>query len=177
MRRYDPTNSKCSVYTRRTGLLGAIGHDLEIRVGEYQIEVDEAGLQAHASFKTGSLRVASAVEGREPRPGKLSAADKQQIDQHIADDVLESARYPSIEFHATRIEPRGDGYRVQGRLLLHGHERDIELTIKRNSATLTTEITLRQPDFGIEPFRAFGGALRVRPEVLVYIELPLPTES
>jgi hypothetical protein len=177
MTRYDPTNSTCRVYTRRTGLLGAVGHDLEIRVGQYSVEVDEAGLQAHATFSAGSLRVASAVEGREARPGKLSAKDEQQIDQHIARDVLEADKYPSIEFRSTQIEPRADGYHVQGRLLLHGQDRSIELSVQRRGAMLVAEVALRQPDFRIEPFRAFGGALRVRPEVLVCIELPFRPDA
>jgi hypothetical protein len=172
MTRYDPTNSSCRVYTRRMGLLGAIGHDLEIRVTDYSIEVDQAGLQAHATFSARSLHVAWAVEGQQPRPGKLSTKDTQQIDQHIAQDVLEASKYPNIEFHSTRIEPHADGYRVQGRLLLHGQERSIELSVQRRDSRLVAEVTVRQPDFGIAPFRAFGGALRVRPEVLACFELP-----
>jgi hypothetical protein len=176
MTRYDPTNSRCRVYTRRTGLLGAVGHDLEIHLAEYRIEVAEAELQVYAMFSAGSLRVVGAVDGREPRPGKLSAKDQQQIDQHIAQDVLESTKYPSIEFHSTRVEPNANGYRVQGRLRLHGQERSIELAVQRRDAALVAEVMLRQPDFGIQPFRAFGGALRVRPDVLVCIELPVGPE-
>jgi hypothetical protein len=176
MIRYDATNSCCRVYARRTGLLRAVGHDLEIRVDDFQIEVDEAGLQVHAQLAAGSLHVVDAVEGRELRPGRLSTPDKVQIDRHIAQDVLEATQHPQIRFDSTRVEPRADGYHVQGRLLLRGHERGIELAVRRRAGKLSAEVALQQPDFGIRPFRALGGTLRVHPEVLVCIELgPIAT--
>jgi len=64
------------------------------------------------------------------------------------------------------------GYRVEGRLTLHGTERGITLLARRRGERLEAEVSLHQPDFGIRPFKAFGGALKVRPDVVVRVSLP-----
>jgi hypothetical protein len=48
---------------------------------------------------------------------------------------------------------------------------------RRSGARLSGEVVIHQPDFGIEPYRALGGALRVRPDVSVEFDLPDPTPA
>lgn len=172
--RFDASDSQCRVFVRRAGLLSAVGHDLELRASELVLDVDVAALRVHARFVARALEVVDAVEGRERRPGKLSPKDKAQINENLANDVLEVTRYPAIEFESTRIEPAPDGYRVHGRLSLHGQTRELTFMVKRNGARLSGEVGIHQPDFGIAPYRALGGALRIRPDVSVAFELPDP---
>jgi hypothetical protein len=173
---YDASNSRCRIYVRRAGLLGAVGHDLELQAADYRIDVDEAAPQVRAEFSASSLRVVEAVEGRELRPGRLSPADKTQIERNIADAVLEAVKYPKITFRTASVASIEDGYHLRGQLSLHGRERVIEMVVRRReNAGFETEVSLLQPDFGIQPFRALAGALRVRPEVLVCVELPAPS--
>lgn len=132
-------------------------------------------MHVRAEFSASSLRVIEAVEGRQLRPGRLSSADKAQIERNIAEQVLEAARYPKIAFRTANITPGAGGYRMSGTLSLHGHERAIEVVAQRRpNAGFESDVVLQQPDFGIRPFRALAGTLRVRPELLVCIELPPP---
>jgi polyisoprenoid-binding protein YceI len=171
---FDASHSECRVFVRRAGLLSAVGHDLELRATELAIDVDAAALRVRVRVAARALEVVDAVEGRERRPGKLSAKDKAQIHENLANDVLEVARFPAIEFESTRVEPGPDGYRVHGRLSLHGQTRELTFVAKRHGTRLSGEVGIHQPDFGIEPYRALGGTLRVRPDVSVVFELPDP---
>jgi hypothetical protein len=172
MPRFDPTSSECRVYTRRTGVLSAIGHDLELAVDRYEIDVEEAPLRVRASFDAGSLRVLGAIKGGALLAGELSTGDRAQIDRQVAEEVLEAGRHPQIEFASTQVGPAADGYRVRGLLRLHGAERPIAFSARRSGGRLEAEVVLHQPDFGIKPYRAFGGALRLHPDVRVRIRLP-----
>ena len=179
MAHFDPGNSRLRVYIARAGLLSAVGHDLEIAVDDYGIDVDESALAVHARVASQSLQVVDAVQRRELRPGTLSAKDKEQIKHNMTRDVLETDKYPSIEFRSSRVQRERDGYRVRGELTLHGARRELEFFAQRRGSMVQGEIEIHQPDFGIAPYRALGGALRVRPEVSVTFELPdlLPQDS
>jgi YceI-like domain len=171
MARFDATNSLCRIYVKRTGMLSAVGHDLEIGIEEYAIDIADSGRQVDATFATGSLRVIDAVEGGRLRPGTLSRQDKATIDRHMASDVLAVADYPTVEFHSDAVELReSGGYFVRGRLRLHGRERPLQFDVT-GTGELVAEMALHQPDYGIRPFRAFAGALRIQPELRVRVTL------
>jgi polyisoprenoid-binding protein YceI len=174
---FDATSGECRVFVRRAGLLSAVGHDVELRATEFVVDLDAGALSVRARIPARAIEVVDAVEDRERQPGKLSAKDKAQINANIANDVLEAARFPVIEFVSTRIEPAPEGYRVHGRLSLHGQSRELTFMAKRRGALLSAEVGIHQPDFGIQPYRALGGTLRVRPDVSVVFELPDPLAS
>jgi hypothetical protein len=174
MPRFDPKNSECRVYTRRAGVLSAIGHDLELAVDSYEIDVNDAPLRVRASFDARSLRALGAIKGSTLLAGALSNGDRAQIDRQVAEEVLEAGRYPLVEFASTSVEPAADGYLVRGLLRLHGAEHSIALSARPVGGRLQAEVIVHQPDFGIKPYRAFGGALRLHPDVRVRIRLLLP---
>lgn len=169
---FDAKNSHCRIYTRRAGVLGRVGHDLEIQVSDFRIHLDEATLEITADFKTNSLRVVDAVEGTTRLPGKLSMSDKRQIEENIADDVLETNRYPTIVFRSTHVEKDAHGYRIRGELEMHGVKRNLDFTARPSEGETRIEVALQQPDYGIAPFKAFAGALRVKPEVVIEVTVP-----
>jgi len=175
MTRFDAANSDCRIFTRRAGVLGAVGHDLELRVADYRIDLEEGPLRVDAQFSAASLRMVGVVEHGRTLTGRLSTHDTEQIQRQIAEEVLQSAVHALIEFHSTRVERRAQEYRIEGLLELHGVERELHLIARPDGAArlLVSEAVLHQPDFGIKPFRAFGGALRVRPEVTVRVSVPL----
>lgn len=173
MPHFDPNNSTCRVYTYRSGMLAAVGHDLELRVEDFRIEITEDRSSVQAELQAASLVPLHAVKGRDPQPGKLSDSDKRDIAKSVRDKVLEADRYPTIRFDSTSVEPTAGGYRIRGELGLHGTTRSIELSARSQDGQMVAETALHQPDFGIEPFRAFGGALKVKPDVVVQVSVPL----
>ncbi len=72
-------------------------------------------------------------------------------------------------------------YRIQGQLALRGVARDIEFLGSRSIANgwtrLTGHFTLRQTDFGIEPFSKGLGLIGVANDLEVYGDLFLMPES
>lgn len=169
---FDPSNSECRVFTKRTGILSAVGHDLELAVGEYRIDVTDSSapeLRIDAEFAACSVRVVAAVVNGTPRQDVLSTHDQDTINRHIAQDVLESARYPYIVFRSMRVEHDDAEYRIHGLLSLHGADRPLLVPARRVGERIEAQAVVHQPAFGVRPFKAFAGALKVHPDAVVRI--------
>jgi len=172
MLRIDAGPAECLIFTYKEGLMSPIAHDLKIRVSRSTVDIDPASRAIDARFDARSLEVVCARQGGRDRPGALSDSDKRQIEATLAADVLEVARHPEARFVSTSVEPAGDGHHVQGRLTLHGVTRPISFTTQALVAEQVAEVTLSQPDFGIKPYRAMLGALKLRADVTVRVALP-----
>jgi hypothetical protein len=156
----------------KEGLLSAVGHDLAVAARRFTVELDEQAGRGSARFDARGLGVEHALSGGRPNPGALSPDDVRTIERHIAEDVLEARRYPEVVFAIDSLEREGDSARVRGRLALHGRERPLELLLRRAGERMRGEVRIEQPDFGIKPFRALLGALKIKPHVIVEIDLP-----
>ena len=167
--------SSCTVFTFKEGVLSAIAHDLKLRVATLDVKVT-GDTEIVATFDARSLRVVCAQKNGTDDTGALSASDRQKIEETIAKDVLESRRFPEIRFASTAVERShgGDTYLVRGDLTLHGVTRSISFTARTEGALRVAEVTLHQPDFGITPYRAMLGALKLRPDVRVRVEVSAP---
>lgn len=171
--RLDANSARCFVFVYREGLLSAVGHDLKLAVTRFTIDVDWAAKKVHAEFDPASLKVECAmVEGR-ARPGEPNEGDRRKIESHIAADVLQVGRYPSIAFDSASVRESSAGYEVEGRLSLHGTEKAIAFTVQLQGGRAAARIGLEQPAFGIRPFSAMLGALRIKPHVEVAIDVPM----
>jgi polyisoprenoid-binding protein YceI len=172
MPRFTGADADCRVFTFKEGLLSAVAHDLEIRVQRFHVEWDDARTRVEGSWDPTSLRVLHALKDGAPSPSSLSDRDKQKIESNIADEVLETRRFPDVRFTSSAIEADGEGWTVRGTLALHGATREITARVAREGDRWVSEVTLQQPDFGITPYRAMMGTLRVKPEVRVRIAVP-----
>jgi hypothetical protein len=171
--RYDASNSLVLVRAYREGVLARVGHDVSFRVARYRIDVDPEALALDARFEADSLRLERAASGG-GAPSDVSAADRAEIEANAARGVLQAERFPEVRFRSTRVEPAGGGYRVAGELTLRGRTRAIQFTTRDERGRQVADVSVSQPDFGIAPFKALLGALRVRPDVDVRVELPWP---
>ncbi|MEB2286352.1 MAG: YceI family protein [Myxococcales bacterium] len=169
--RFDAATADCRVCTYKEGLLSAVAHDLEIAVTAFAIEVDEDAWRVEARFDPTSLRVVGAARSGVVDPAVLSESDKRTIEGHIAADVLDAARYPEIRFVSRQATARGDELAIAGTLTLHGRSRDLAVTARRDAGGWTAAARLHQPDFGIRPYTAMLGTLRVRADVAVRVTI------
>ena len=170
MLRLGPPAAQCHVLTYCEGLLASFGHDLELAVTRFDIRVDPDARRADASFDAASLRVQRGFKnGVEHR---LSDADCRAIEDAARRDVLEVTRYPEIRFRSTRVTDVEGGFDVVGKLLLHGKERDVAVSLRRDGDRYVASVPLRQEDFGIQPYSAFFGGLKVKPDVVVRLSTP-----
>jgi polyisoprenoid-binding protein YceI len=169
---YGPENAECVVFTFKEGLLSPIAHDLRLVVARFSLEVDEAKSSVIASFDTGSLRVDTPMKDGAENPSALSGADKEKIAAQVREDVLHSAKFPSATFRSSSVTARPDGgYDLSGDFTLHGVTRPLAAQTRVFAGRQQLELTLHQPDFGITPYRAMLGTLKIQANVRVRITL------
>lgn len=171
MPKFSNSDSECFVYTFKDGLLSAVAHDLRIRVTDFEIEIDDDD-NIHASFNANSLRVVNAMHNGADTPNVPGDGDKQKIQETIVKDVLHSGKHPAITFESEAFREKGDGYQVKGRLSLHGQEKSIVVDVSDKGDRYLAEATLHQPDFGIKPFSAMMGTLKIKPDVKIALSIP-----
>jgi len=170
---FDAATAECLVFTYKEGLLSAIAHDLEIRVERFDVDVDEPALAVRARFDPASLRVVTAVREGAPTPGALSDSDKAKIEDNIRGEVLSVRDYPEIRFVSSAITRDGNAARITGDLTLHGKTRPVTVDARAEGDRLVAEARLHQPDFGIKPYSAMLGTLKIKPGLLVRCTFPL----
>ena len=162
------------VLTFRDGVLAAAAHDLVLRVTDFEVHVDPGGPSVRARFGAASLRVVASLRDghRVAGPG---ASERQEIERTAAETVLRAGRHPEIRFQSTAIAPRADGGTdVRGDLSLAGRTRPVTAEVHRRGDRLVGEVRLHQPDFGIVPYSAMFGAIKVKPDVFVRVAIPAP---
>jgi hypothetical protein len=168
MHTYDASNADCFVFTFKEGLLSPVAHDLRLVVQRFSIEIGEDSVLAR--FDTSSLRVDTPMKEGKENPSALGERDKLKIAEQIREDVLESARYPEARFESSSVRTRPDGgYDLTGQLTLHGVTRPLTARTEAVGSGQRLELTLHQPDFGIVPYKAMMGTLKIRPDVTVRI--------
>ena len=172
MPHFDDTSADCLVLTYKEGLLSAVAHDLEIQVTRFEVDVGADPLSVQARFQASSLRVTGAVQDGAVSPGKLSGGDREKIEHSILTEVLHAAEHPEISFASTSVTPEGDAYRIAGDLTLHGRTRSISFVCRPEGEGLVARVRLHQPDFGIKPYSAMLGTLKIKPDVTVVVALP-----
>jgi polyisoprenoid-binding protein YceI len=149
------------VYTFKEGILSAVAHDLKIRVE--RLELDGEDMKVTASFDASSLRVVTTRKDGADSAGLLPTVMYGEIEKNIRNDVLKSDKFPRITFESTEVTPT----EVRGRLTLCGVTRDIRCA--RQGDRVEHRLDVR--DFGIKPYTAMLGTLKVKPEVVVEIRL------
>jgi len=163
-------DAEIRVYTFKEGLLSKLAHDLLLDVSRFHIELQDGAVRA--DFETTSLVVLGPM-----RDGKLveglSESDKAKIRESMQGEVLRSERYPRAHLDA-RATRDASGVRISGSLTLCGSSQPLELTLTQASGRLRGEVELCPSRFGIRPFRALGGALKVQDRVRVRIDAREP---
>ncbi|MGH9803039.1 MAG: YceI family protein [Blastocatellia bacterium] len=161
------------VFVPKTGLLSGLAHDHEIGVKSFtgKIVVPEAGASG------GSLELDVDATSLAVLDKKPSEEDKKKIYNSMHNEVLESAKHPKINFKSVSVgdlkQTGADGYSftLNGDLTLHGVTKRIampvSLTINAQQLRAVGKYTLLQTDFGIKPYSAAGGTIKVKNEITV----------
>ena len=165
--RFGPANASLSVQTGRAGAAAKAGHDLVIRVTSWTgaLEVGEDPVQASIELTADatSLRVQRGTGGIKA----LGDDDKANIQQTIDDEVLERQ---DIAFRSTRVQsPVGGGeISVEGELTLVGRTHPIAFDlVVGDDGTLSATAVVTQTRWGMKPYSALFGALKVLDDVEV----------
>jgi YceI-like domain len=164
---FGPDNATLTVRTKRMGAASKAGHDLLIEVTSWSATLDpDADPALMLTADSRSLRVLEGSGGIKA----LDDEDKAGIEQTIDEEVLEGT---AIEFRASSVELGGDGRpgRVDGELELAGKRHPVAFELAAaEDGRLTGTATVKQSDWGMKPYSALFGTLKVADEVEVSVE-------
>jgi hypothetical protein len=172
MATYDASNAECMVYSFKDGLLSKIAHDLKHRVTNFTLRVDEKTRKIEADIDARSLRVECVMKDGVESANGLSADDKKKIEQQVIDDVLHADVHPRIRFQSTTVNETADGVEIQGTLALNDRTGAVSAQGRRVNGHYEVEFKIHQPDFGIKPFSAMMGTLKIKPDVVIRMVVP-----
>ena len=166
---YDlgPEQGTLAVRTSRTGTVAKAGHDLLIHVTKWRgtLETGDAPSVALDADAT-SLKVREGTGGMMA----LDDGDLANIEQTIDDDVL---KRQDISFRSTRVEATADGLSVTGDLTLRGTTRPIAFDLSVGDGRAHGAAVVKQTEWGMKPYTALFGALKVADDVRVEIDVAL----
>jgi polyisoprenoid-binding protein YceI len=170
--RLGPDNGLMLLHTGRKGAGSSAGHDLTIEITDWSVEMDipetgPADATATARVELGSLAVREGSGGVKP----LTDKDRGEIENN-ARRTLGADQYPTATFESTHIVLADDHATISGTLTLHGVAAPIDVEVRQaDSGRYRTTTVVRQSAYGIKPYSAFLGALKVRDDVEVDIEV------
>lgn len=159
-----PDNASLHVETGRSGAAAKAGHDLIIDVNSWEatLEVGDSSSLTVTADPT-SLKVREGKGGMQA----LKDDDMQDIHKSIDKDVL---KQKDITFTSDSCETTDDGLKVSGELELAGKSKPITFDVTESGGTVTGSADIKQSDWGIKPYSALFGALKVNDEVKVVVE-------
>jgi polyisoprenoid-binding protein YceI len=168
-----PNDATLTVHTGKAGAASKAGHNLRIEVTSWSATLavsDEPGeAQMALTADPRSLRVREGSGGMQA----LGDDDKASIEQTIDDEVLEGG---AIEFRSRRVAPGPNGeLSVEGDLDLAGASHPVAFELTTDGRRLSARARIRQTDWGIKPYSALFGTLKVVDEVEVDIDGTLPS--
>ena len=162
--------------TGRQGIAARAGHDLTLEVTRWSatLEVpDEAagGVTAatvHAELDLGSLEVREGTGGAKP----LSDRDRGEIRKTMAGLIGTG----TASFTSSRIVRVGaGGGAIEGTFSLNGQSEPVRLQVSEpQPGRFRGTGTVVQTALGIKPYVGFFGALKLKDEVGVEVEVNLP---
>ncbi len=172
-----PGDGSVVIRTGREGAAARMGHDLTLEATRWRatitVDVDEpSNSRASASVDAASLVVRDASGG----PTGLNASQRAEIEAIVRTKVLDADRHPRITFRSTAVHDEGRRAFIVGRLSLAGSTRPIRLDLRlapSRTPRMVATALVAQSEFGIEPYSALLGALRVKDQVAVTIEVRL----
>jgi hypothetical protein len=179
--KFDASDAECSVFTYKQGWLSALAHDLQLTVSQFEIAIEDnhqgndlsgRNISIEAAFDASSLRIICALKDGLELPGTLKPSDCTDIEKNINEVVLRSKQFQHIRFSSVEVSGDFDRLQIKGPLTLGGVTRTIVFPALRYKAGYVAEVILNQPDFGIKPFSAMLGTMKVKPKIKVRMRVP-----
>jgi hypothetical protein len=167
--------SEIHVFTYKAGLLARVAHDLRLQVQRYEFTLQDGRISG--SCDATSLVVEGTMTPHGLEPNALSEHDKQQILETVRVEILQSDRYPRVSFDA-RVSANAGAIHIDGSLTLRGRTLAIEGDLRSGASDLwqaSFEITPSR--FGIAPYKALAGAIKLQDRVTVVVTLQLAGQS
>jgi polyisoprenoid-binding protein YceI len=159
------------LFTFKAGLLSRIAHDLRLRVEQFTIV--HTGDEVEVVVDARSIVVDGVMNGARFDANGLGVKDQAKVAETIRREILETSAHSKIVFRGSLSAGKGVGarIRVDGTLELLGVRRALSLVAVREGVRVRGSVTLVPSEFGIRPYKALAGAIRVQDRVRVDFDL------
>lgn len=155
------------IYTYKEGLLSKLAHDL--RLSATRFEIVARGTEVTATIAAGALRIDGVMKDEKVLVrDALGSSDLDKIRDNMR-DVLRVAEYPEVRFTG-QAASREPPFSLSGTLTLGGVTQPFSTILTLRDERLLGDVELQPSQWGIKPFRALGGTLRLQDRVRVRID-------
>lgn len=163
------TRGDVRLFTFKEGVLSAIAHDLQLTVKRFRVELRDD--QVKGFFMPESIVVDGAVKNGRIDERALSDKDKGKIRTAMASEVLRTSEFGKVSFEGT-VAQEGLALVARGELELVGKRVAIEVPMRQKNGQVMGDIEIQPSRWGIKPYKALGGTLKLQDRVRVTFALP-----
>jgi len=156
------------VFTFKEGVLSAVAHDLRFRFERFLVTLDGSDLRAE--FDLRSLRLDGPVEHGVVRPDAFDDGRRADVENAMHRDVLRTPEHPTAHFVGRAVR-RDEGYDVTGELDLAGRRAPLSFSARSADGAFAAHVELVPSRWGIAPYKALLGAIRLKDRVRVDLAL------
>jgi polyisoprenoid-binding protein YceI len=153
-----------------------LAHDLILSPtkwsGTLNVDGDNPGASsAELTIDARSIEILDTVGGMM----SLSDKDRKKIAKNMEEDVLHTNKFPELTFESTSVSGSAPNFNVAGNMTVVGTTRPVNVSLNVNGTQVTATTSISQRDFGIKPFSAMMGAIKLRDDVDFELKLDLPS--
>lgn len=167
-----PSDGELILLTSVEGRAARFGHSLTLTMREWSASIHFEGDRAdrvEVSVDVSSLEVTSGTGGATP----LTDIDRALI-RRTALKSLRSDSEPTATFISVAVDGAESNYRLNGGTTISGKRQPVEIDVgvteNPDSWSIIGRLDLLQSDFGIKPYSAILGSLKVTDRVNVQLK-------
>jgi polyisoprenoid-binding protein YceI len=165
----DASDGELLIRTGVAGRAARMGHRLTVAMTRWQATVGWAGAEPASAELTVEADSFDVLRGEGGVKG-LSGPEKALVKSNALKS-LDAGRYPEIRFTADTIDKTDQGYRLTGKLHIHGKSREHVIELRTEDLgeawQMSAESSVRQTDYGVKPYSLLMGSVRVADEISV----------
>jgi polyisoprenoid-binding protein YceI len=167
-----PQTGQLLLHTSREGVAARVGHDLTITFESWSGRVavrtvDPVEAEVEVTIEIGSMKILEGTGSVVPLTGR----DRREITS-TALRLLDAEKHPQARFTSTSVSGGADGGSIQGTLTIGGQAAPVTIDVTGNG-TWRASTSVLQSAFGIKPYKAFFGALKLADEVGIEVAVDL----
>ncbi|NDL56596.1 YceI family protein [Phytoactinopolyspora mesophila] len=170
-----PAAGRLLITTGRTGLGARAGHDLTLEPTGWQGSVvvntaEPKQSSVQVDVRADTIEVLEGTGGVKP----LTDSDRADIKHNIRSKVLYTDQYPIITFRSTDIAGALDAFTIGGELTIRDTARHVVVQGSvADDGRVRAVAMVKQTEWGIKPYSAFLGALKLADDVKIEVDAVL----
>lgn len=172
------------IFVYKAGVFTAFGHDLCLVAERAELSVTADSIDVGTpvtialSANTGFIRVRSAMKSGIADTSALTRKDYRDIEDIIATKVLRSNRFPSITYTGAGKIGTAQTLYCDGMLSMCETSRPTQVACtfeqRQDGVAVEGRAGIAQSAFGIKPYQAMLGALKIKDEIEIVVRGFLP---